>query len=173
MGTDRDRWGPTRIRSLPMEWTVRELVAEETYALRRAVSADGQDLPSVRHELDGTPGAWHIGAVDAMGRVVAISSLYPVTCPLRPKIQPAVQLQFMAVDPTVQRRGIGGAVMAEIIRRLKATEAVLLWANARDNALPFYQRFGFQAVEWSGFTPPQTGRPHHVIELDLTALPTD
>jgi predicted N-acetyltransferase YhbS len=154
-----------------MEWTVRELEAEETYALRRAVSADGRtDLPSVRHELDGTPGTWHIGAVDGTGRVVAISSLYPVTCPLRPRAQPAVQLQFMAVEPKMQRRGVGSAVMAEIVRRLKATDAVLLWANARDNALPFYRRFGFQTVEGSGFAPPQRGRPHHVIELDLTAI---
>lgn len=59
--------------------------------------------------------------------------------------------------------------MAEVIQRLKATDAVLLWASARDTALPFYQRFGFETVEGSGFTPPQTGRPHHIIELDLTA----
>lgn len=157
-----------------MEWTVRKLIASETYPLRRAVSADGRtDLPSVRHDLDDTPGAWHIGAADPTGRVVATSSLYPVTCPFRPQVEPAVQLQFMAVDPAVQRRGIGSAVMTEIIRRLKTTDTVLLWANARDNALPFYLRFGFETVQGSSFTPPQTGRPHHIIELDLAALPSD
>lgn len=151
-----------------MKWKVRALAAEETHALRRAVSADGRtDLPTMHHELDDAPGAWHLGAVDASGRVMAISSLYPVPCPLRPRAQPAVQLQFMAVEPALQRQGIGSAVMAEMIRRLKATGAVLLWASARDNAVPFYQRFGFEAVEGSGFTPPQTGRPHQIIELDL------
>ena len=153
-----------------MEWEVRELVAEETHALRRAVSADGRtDLPSMRHELDASPGAWHLGAVDATGRVVATSSFYTVPCPLRPEARPAVQLQFMAVEPMVQRKGVGSAVLAEAIRRLKATDAILLWANARDPVLPFYERFGFATIQGSGSTPPETGRPHNIIELDLNS----
>jgi predicted N-acetyltransferase YhbS len=155
------------------EWEVRQLTAEETHALRRAVSADGRtDLPSMRHELDASPGAWHLGAVDRTGRVVAISSFYAVPCPFRPDAHPAVQLQFMAVDPAVQRRGIGGAVLTEAIRRLTATDAVLLWASARDTALPFYERFGFTTIEGSANTPPQTGRPHHFIELGLRPAPS-
>ncbi len=151
-----------------MEWTVCELPAEQTHALRWAVSEDGRtDLVSVHHELDDSPGAWHLGAIDETGHVVAISSLYAVSCPLRPQAQPAVQLAFMAVDPTLQLRGIGSAVLSEVIQRLKATEVTLLWANARDNALPFYERFGFKSVEGSGFIGPQTGRPHHIIELCL------
>jgi GNAT superfamily N-acetyltransferase len=148
---------------------VQELTAEDTHGLRRAVSADGRtDLITMHHELDDSPGAWHMGAVDQGGRVVAISSLYAIACPLRPEVQPAIQLQNMAVEPVLQRQGIGTAVMAEILRRLRATDAVLLWANARDNALPFYERFGFKAVDGSGTTG-QTGRPHHIMELDLTA----
>ena len=152
-----------------VRWTVLELTAEDTHELRRAVSADGRtDLISMHHELDDSPGAWHLGAVDEVGRVVAISSLYRVSCPLRPHAQPAVQLQNMAVEPASQRQGIGSAVMAEILRRLRQTDAVLLWASARDNALPFYERFGFKAIHGSGSTG-LTGRPHHIIELDLTA----
>jgi GNAT superfamily N-acetyltransferase len=121
----------------------------------------------MHHELDDALGAWHLGAVDAAGRVVAISTFNLVAYPIRPEAQPAVELRFMAVDPAVQGRGIGGAVMTEAIRRLKATNAILLWANARDTALHFHERFGFTTVCESGFTPPETGRPHHLIELDL------
>jgi predicted N-acetyltransferase YhbS len=151
-----------------MKWKVRELAAEETHALRRAVSADGRtDLLTMRHELDASPGAWHLGAIDATGQVVATSSFYSVPCPLRPEALPAVQLQFMAVDPMVQDRGIGSAVMADAIRRLKAAGAVVLWASARDTALSFYRRFGFTVLEGSAFIPPETGRPHHLILLEL------
>src|SRR5205807_6075805 len=115
------------------------------------------DLSSMRHHLDAAPGTWHVGAVDAAGRVVATSSFYAVPCPSRPEAQPAIQLQFMAVDPTVQGQGIGSAVLVEAIRRLRAVGVVLLWASARDVALPFYERFGFTIVEGSGFTPSQTG----------------
>jgi RimJ/RimL family protein N-acetyltransferase/GNAT superfamily N-acetyltransferase len=151
-----------------MEWKVRELDAEETYPLRRAVSADGRrDLPTMRHELDAAHGSWHLGAVDTTGQVVATSSFFLVPCPLRPEAQPAVQLELMAVDPMVQGKGVGTAVLTEAIRRLKATAAVLVWARARDEALPFYERFGFTAAAGSGFTPVETGSPHHIIELDL------
>jgi ribosomal protein S18 acetylase RimI-like enzyme len=109
-----------------MEWAIRELAADETHALRRAVSADGRmDLPSMHHELDDTDGAWHLGAVDAAGRIVAISSFYLTPYPRRPEAQPSVELAFMAVDPALQRRGIGSAVMAEAIRRLKESDAAL------------------------------------------------
>jgi GNAT superfamily N-acetyltransferase len=153
---------------------VRELTVEETYALRRAVSADGRtDLPHVRHELDVSPGAWHLGAVDGLGRVIAISSYYLVPCPYRPDAERPVQLQFMAVDPAMQGSGVGGAVLAEAIRRLRADGATLLWASARDTALPFYQRFGFTIVEDSEFVPVQTGRPHHLILLELNLALSD
>ena len=105
--------------------------------------------------------------------LVATSSLYAVTCPLRPQAQPAVRLQFMAVDPMLQRRGIGSAVMIEILRRLRTTGAVLLWASARDTAVPFYRRFGFSTVEGSAFTPRETARPHCIIELKLGSRDTD
>jgi mRNA-processing protein COX24 len=36
-------------------------------------------------------------------------------------------------------------------------DAALLWTNARDAALPFYRRFGFDTVAGSGFGP--EGRP--------------
>jgi GNAT superfamily N-acetyltransferase len=147
---------------------VRDLGVEETYALRRAVSADGRtDLPHVRHELDASPGAWHLGAVDGSGRVIATSSFYLVPCPCRPGTKCPVQLQFMAVDPTAQGSGVGGAVLAEAIRRLRADGATLLWASARDTALPFYERFGFTIGEDSGFVPYETGRPYHIILLEL------
>jgi predicted N-acetyltransferase YhbS len=152
-----------------MEWKVRELVAEETHDLRRAVSADGRtDLPSMHHVMDDSPGAWHLGAVDQTGRIVAISTFYFDADPRRPEAGPAVQLAFMAVDPAVQGEGIGTAVMSEAIRRLRESDAVLLWANARDSALHFYEKFGFRAVPKSEFALPESGRPHHLIELDLT-----
>jgi predicted N-acetyltransferase YhbS len=152
-----------------MHWKIRELAAEETHQLRRAVSADGRtDLPSMHHDLDDTPGAWHLGAVDQAGRIVAISSFYFDAYPPRPDAHPAVQLAFMAVDPEVQREGIGTAVMTEAIRRLRASNAVVVWANARDSALPFYEKFGFRTVPTSEFAAPQSSRPHHLIELALT-----
>jgi GNAT superfamily N-acetyltransferase len=148
-------------------WTVRELAAEETHHLRRTVSADGHTgLPGVAHELDAAAGTLHLGA-DHDGQVVATSSYYLLTCPLRPDVRPAVELKFMAVAPEARGQGIGSAVLAEAVQRLTAAGAALLWAHARTDAVRFYQRFGFTVVPGSDYTPESTGRPHHVIVLDL------
>lgn len=73
----------------------------------------------------------------------------------------------MAVDPSVQRVGIGSELLAEALRRLRSSGMTLLWATARDEALPFYERFGFVAVDGSAFTPVETKRPHHMIVLEI------
>jgi GNAT superfamily N-acetyltransferase len=147
-----------------MGWVLNELRAEETHNLRRKVSADGRtDMPTMEHELDHAPGSMHLGATDENGQVVAISSYFASPSPFRSEVQPAIQLALMAVDPSHQRLGIGTAILTDAIRRLRASGFVLLWANARDSALPFYQRFGFTAVaRVSGGV-----RPHNIIELDL------
>jgi predicted N-acetyltransferase YhbS len=121
----------------------------------------------MHHELDDAPESWHLGAVDSAGKVVAISSFYRQSCPVRPEVPGAVLLQFMAVDPFVQHRGIGTAVLVESLRRLRSSGATLLWASARDNAIPFYERFGFLVLEDKPSTPPETGRPHHLILLQI------
>ena len=70
-----------------MPWKVRELAAEETHHLRRAVSADGRtDLPSMHHDLDDSPGAWHLGAVDQDGRILAISASISMRIRLGPRL---------------------------------------------------------------------------------------
>jgi hypothetical protein len=43
----------------------------------------------------------------------------------------------------------------------------LLWATARETALPFYRRFGFTVIEESAVVPAASRRPHHMILLDL------
>jgi predicted N-acetyltransferase YhbS len=152
-----------------LKFEVRELSAEETHGLRRAVSADGRtDLSSMHYELDDATDSWHLGAVDSKGSVIAISSFYREPCPIRPDVLSAFVLQFMAVDPSVQRQGIGSAVLETAIRRLRSSGTTLLWANARDIAVPFYQRFGFSVAEESASTPTETGRPHHLIVLDMS-----
>jgi predicted N-acetyltransferase YhbS len=151
-----------------MKFRVRQLAAAETHALRRAVSADGRtDLKTMQHELDEDADSWHLGAVDVAGRVVAISSFFRQRNPATPDVADAMRLEFMAVDPSVQRQGIGSAVMAEALHRLHSAGVPLLWATARDDAIPFYERFGFSVVEGSAFTPVETGRPHHLILLEI------
>ena len=130
------------------EFAVRELAPTETHDLRRRVSAAGRiNLPTWDHELDEAPGSWHLGAVDSNGRVVAIATFFMEQCPHRPEVAGAYRLQFMAVEPSLQRGGLGTLVLTEALQRLRASGVSLLWATARPEAVAFYQRFGFSVNE--------------------------
>ena len=71
----------------------------------------------------------------------------------------------MATAPAVRGRGAGDALLDAGIARARATAPdAVVWARARDSALGFYVRHGFEVVE-PGFVDETTARPHHVILL--------
>jgi ribosomal protein S18 acetylase RimI-like enzyme len=62
---------------------------------------------------------------------------------------PAVRIGRLAVDEKFQGRGLGGALLIDATRRsLQSPPAVwtLLVDAKDDSAVPFYQKFGFQAL---------------------------
>ena len=63
-------------------------------------------------------------------------------------------------------RGLG-AILIESGCQRAATVAPIVWARARDTALPFYLRHGF-VVDGDGFVDETTGLPHHVIVRRLS-----
>ena len=56
------------------------------------------------------------------------------------------QVRFMAVDPSVQGRGLGSAILQEFEGRARAAGAISIVLNARDDAQRFYQKHGFAVV---------------------------
>ena len=83
----------------------------------------------------------------------------------------------MAVDPDLGGRGLGAALLAAGLDRAFAAGAETVWANARDTALDFYRRHGFEVVD-DGFLDPTTAlaAPPHPPPRDpdfpFRSLPT-
>jgi predicted GNAT family N-acyltransferase len=133
-----------------------ELLAEETYPLRRTVLRGDTPSTAVTFAEDDWPGTVHLGVRDG-DALVAISTWIP-----RPyNDEPAVQLRGMATAPEVQDRGMGAMLLRAGCERASAV-APLVWARARDTALDFYLRHGF-VVDGEGFIDDTTAKPHHVI----------
>ena len=118
------------------------------------------------HMRFGEPGhAWRRSQCARLTMVVAMATFFQLPCPCRREVAGAYRLQFMAVEPSLQRAGLGTLVLTEGIQRLRLSEVRLLWATARPEAVPFYQRFGFAvgpAIESETADQP-------IILLDLTA----
>ena len=133
-----------------------DLSAEETYPLRRTVLRGDTPSTSVTFVEDDWPGTFHLGVRDA-DALVAISTWIP-----RPhNDESAIQLRGMATAPGLQGRGVGALLLESGCDRARSI-APLVWARARDTAIPFYLRHGF-VVEGEGFIDQHTAKPHHVI----------
>ena len=134
-----------------------ELTAQETHPLRAAVLRVNTPTKEVVFAEDTWPGALHLG-VRRDGELVATSSWIP----REHAGQPAIQLRGMATARSVQGAGIGGLLLEAGCSRFQAAGELLIWARARDAALEFYRRHGFE-VHGDGFTDQATQLPHHLV----------
>ena len=139
--------------------------AGETHDLRRRVLREGRPDAEVEWPEDVWPDAFHLAVrAEPGGAPLAVATLFPDPTPLRPG-RPAWRLRGMAVDPDLQGHGHGRRLIAAAIPALGERGAAVLWANARDTAVGFYERLGF-TVSGPGFL--LRDQPHHVVLLDLS-----
>ena len=134
-----------------------EITAEETHPLRLSVLRFDTPTKVVEFAEDTWPGVVHL-ALRVDGELVAVSSWVP-----RPhEGLAAVQLRGMATARAIQGQGLGGVLLEAGCARMAARGDTHVWANARDAALAFYLRHGFEVVG-DGFVDAATQLPHHRI----------
>jgi GNAT superfamily N-acetyltransferase len=141
-----------------------DLTTEETYPIRLAVLRHDTPTKQVSFPEDDTPGARHLGVVDD-GRLVATSTWIVRPLATMPET-PAVQLRGMATLQSHQGRGIGAILVEAGCAHARSVGAGVVWANARDAALTFYEANGFEVVG-DGFVDAATQLPHHVVVRHL------
>jgi GNAT superfamily N-acetyltransferase len=106
-----------------------------TYALRHAVLWPEKPLAHV--QLPDDAAGQHFGAFVA-GELVAVISLFV-------EADGVARFRKFATDPAWQGRGLGTALLRHVLAAAQAQGAHALWCDARQSALPFYQRFGLAA----------------------------
>lgn len=143
--------------------TVEQVDAATTHPLRGSVLRPGRpvEIPG-----DDDAGTLHLAARLPDGRVVGVVRFHPADCPWQPA-ERAWQLRGMATDPEVRGAGAGRALVAEGLVRLAALDADLVWCDARQAAVGFYERMGFTVVT-DPYDVPGVG-PHRgmVVELPI------
>jgi ribosomal protein S18 acetylase RimI-like enzyme len=107
-------------------------------ALREAVLRRPLGLDLSIDKIDGERGDAHVGAF-LDGRLVG--SLL-----LTAREQGEVQMRAVAVEPGLQRRGVGGELVrfAEAVARERGFSRMVL--NAREMAVAFYAKLGYAVV---------------------------
>jgi GNAT superfamily N-acetyltransferase len=138
-----------------------EIAATDTHPLRLAVLRFDTPTKDVVFPEDDWPGSWHLGA-RRDGALVATSSWVPRDHDGRP----GVQLRGMATARDLQGFGVGGRLLEAGCDLARSKGHTLVWARARDAALTFYERHGFE-VEGIGFIDQSTQLPHHLVLRSL------
>ena len=132
----------------------------EIMDLRVRVLRKGTPATHANYPEDSYPDAVNLG-IKHEGCVIATSTWFSKECPLRPGVA-AVQLKGMAVDDILQTGGLGRQLIEAGVELARSTSAQLVWARARDSALGFYEKCGFE-VAGEGFIDEPTGMPHHIV----------
>ncbi|WP_143307844.1 1-(5-phosphoribosyl)-5-[(5-phosphoribosylamino)methylideneamino]imidazole-4-carboxamide isomerase [Chitinophaga vietnamensis] len=111
---------------------IRRISADDTLQLRRDVLYPNETLEVVKvdHDEDGL----HFGVFEA-GQLVTVVSLFIG--------REEAQFRKLATLPACQGKGYGKAVLAHIAGICQKEHIKLLWCNARDTAVSFYERLGY------------------------------
>ena len=141
---------------------IRRVAAIDVRPLRREVLRAGMAVQTVDFDGDDDADTIHLAAFDDPADEVMIgtSTWLRRPCPQMPHAD-AVQLRGMATRASTQGRGVGSALLVAGFD-LWRNRVDIVWANARDAALPFYLRHDF-AVHGPGFIEAVTQLPHHVV----------
>lgn len=124
--------------------TVREARADEAAALTelalRAKASWGYDaafMAACCEELTITPAkmaAWQVWVADAEGEIAGMVAL---------SLQDGAEVEDFFVEPAFQGRGVGAALMAELVAAARVAGATALEVDADPNAEAIYARLGF------------------------------
>ena len=131
--------------------------ADDLRAVREAVFVREQGVPEELEWDHADPACVHVLARDPHGRPIGTA-----------RMKPDGHIGRMAVLPAWRGRGVGGALLAEILGLARSRGLARVFLHAQVQAAPFYARHGF-APTGLGFDV--AGIPHQRMVLTLAGHP--
>lgn len=113
---------------------IKELSWQQTIPIRHQVLWPHKDPSFCKVEGDET--GLHFGA-EIDGQFVCVASVYPHADNAR--------LRKFATLPKYQKQGVGSAMFEYVLEQSRLNGIKVFWFDARESALAFYRRFGFEA----------------------------
>jgi len=121
---------------------IKEISALETFSVRQPVLRPGKNIETCHFDGDNLSTAKHFGYFEDEN-LAGIASLFKSSSELF-KEKEQFQLRGMAVLSNFQKKGIGEKLVNYAENDAKNKNANLIWFNAREIAVPFYQKLGYE-----------------------------
>lgn len=123
---------------------LKEITALDTYSVRHPVLRDGKPMESCHFEGDLLQSTIHIGLYNNAA-LIGVISLFKTKNP-EFKSENQFQIRGMAVLTHHQKRGYGIKLIQEAEVIAKKYNCKLLWFNARENAVGFYEKMNYKII---------------------------
>ena len=123
---------------------IRSVPSSATWPLRQQILRPHQPLSEMNFPGDDAPGTRHFGAWDGTQQI-GIASLYEEALEGEPQ-SAAWRLRGMAVLTSRHGRGIGKQLVEHCAEYARKQRGALIWCNAREVALPFYEKLRFECL---------------------------
>lgn len=119
---------------MPEIQKVKIIAPEDTHPLRRAILR--KNMPNESHEFHGDfdGNTFHLGYFNG-NQLLGIVTIM--------KNGEVAQIRGMAVEQQQQGKGIGRELMLEAEKILTQENVHKIWMNARETAVPFYEKLGY------------------------------
>jgi len=121
--------------------TIREISALETYPVRHPVLRNNKPIETCQFNNDDDKTTAHFGLY-LKNELKGVVSVYLKNNTLF-KTKKQFQIRGMAVLNSYQGYGFGKLLMLEAENYCKNENAEIIWFNARENAIGFYENLGY------------------------------
>jgi GNAT superfamily N-acetyltransferase len=139
--------------------TIKQIQSRETFPVRHPVLRPGKPVEACVFDGDDNADTVHFGLYEnseLAGVCSVFNAIHPDLCEL-----PQLQLRGMAVLPEHQKKGFGERLVAAAEDYARKRGSEILWFNAREIAVKFYERNGYK-IE-NGPFPIGTIGPHYLM----------
>ncbi len=143
---------------------IRFIESAQTFPIRKRVLRNHLENPVLDFEGDNEKTTFHLGYFSENELVGIVSILKRDFENLDTKTDGALQLRGMAINPENQNQKIGKALLNESEFQAQQRGYELIWCNARERALLFYQKNGYQIIE-DAFEIPMIGSHYKMYKV--------
>ncbi len=141
---------------------IKTIPSKETYAVRHPVLREGRPIEDCVLDHDDDPETFHLGLYINEELLAVVTYLKNESPHLNGS---QYQLRGMAVLKAYQKRGFGNLLIKKGEELLKARNIEKVWCNAREIAVNFYKKNGFEIIG-KPFVIPKIGL-HYVMLKSL------
>jgi len=123
---------------------IKEIPALETFSVRHPVLRPRKNIETCHFDGDNLESTRHFGLfID--DELAGVASLFKSNSDLFQEKE-QFQLRGMAVLEKFQKKGIGESLVKYAEENAKSRSGKLIWFNAREVAVRFYEKMGYQII---------------------------